>query len=46
MEIRAVQLPRCVARFGAGLRPKSRHRDGTAGLPSRTDIFDECRHGR
>jgi hypothetical protein len=25
---------------------KSRQRDGTAGLPSTPDIFDECRHGR
>jgi NAD(P)-dependent dehydrogenase (short-subunit alcohol dehydrogenase family) len=25
---------------------KSRQRDGTTGLPSTADIFDECRHGR
>jgi hypothetical protein len=25
---------------------KSRQRDGTAGLPSVADIFDQCRHGR
>jgi hypothetical protein len=28
-----------------GQTEKSRQRDGTAGLPSTTDIFGECRHG-
>ena len=29
-----------------GQSEKSRQRDGTAGLPSGADIFDEFRHGR
>jgi hypothetical protein len=30
---------------GSGQTEKSRQRDGTAGLPSTADMFDDCRYG-
>src|SRR6516165_6873960 len=36
----------CAMMSQMGQTEKSRQRDGTAGLPSIVDIFDECRHGR
>jgi len=32
--------------FRNGQIEKLRQRDGTAGLPSTVDIFDECHHSR
>jgi hypothetical protein len=36
----------CPADVAVGQSEKSRRRDGTSGLPSATDIFDDCGHGR
>src|SRR6266851_4344764 len=35
------RAPKSLGRFGLGQTLKSRQRDGTAGLPSATDIFGE-----